>query len=180
MGELKIERHYPVAPERLFAFLTETANLLKWWGPEGTSVAEQSLDLTRTGPWNFVLIDPQGGHHRMSGEVRAVDAPHSVEFTLIVYEPVDNPFDQLNRALRSSPRRRRGITFHPDSDGPDGRDDRHRVNPRLDQHPRSSGTPLLITPRRNPMSQFFVSYDGGRPFKTDEKPRPTRLAGAAG
>ena len=107
MGELKIERHYPVAPERLFAFLTETANLLKWWGPEGTSVAEQSLDLTRTGPWNFVLIDPQGGHHRMSGEVRAVDAPHSVEFTLIVYEPVDNP--SINSTVR--------FEVRPDGDG---------------------------------------------------------------
>ena len=98
MGELKIERHYAVAPERLFAFLTETGNLLKWWGPEGTSVAEQSLDLTRAGPWNFVLIDPQGGHHRMSGDVRAVDPPRSVEFTMIVHEPVDNP--SINSTIR--------------------------------------------------------------------------------
>ena len=98
MGELRIERHYAVTPERLFALLTQTENLLKWWGPEGTSVAEHSLDLTQTGPWNFVLLDPHGGRHRMSGEVRAVDSPRSVEFTLIVHEPEDDP--SINSTVR--------------------------------------------------------------------------------
>jgi uncharacterized protein YndB with AHSA1/START domain len=84
MGELRMERRYTVAPETVFAFVTEPAHLLQWWGPEGTDVAEYDLDLMRPGPWFLVLIDPQGGKHRMSGEVLAVDPPRSVEFTMIV------------------------------------------------------------------------------------------------
>jgi len=89
-NDLRIERHFPVSPAKVFAFVTEMENLLLWWGPEGTSIGEHNLDLSRTGDWFFVLIDPNGGHHRVSGVVLAVDPPRSVEFTLIVHEP-DGP-----------------------------------------------------------------------------------------
>jgi len=90
MGELRIERRFPVAPATVFSFVTEMDNLLKWWGPEGTSIGDHNLDLTKTGDWFFVLIDPSGGHHRVSGIVLSVDPPRSVEFTLIVHDP-DGP-----------------------------------------------------------------------------------------
>lgn len=90
MGDLKIERNFPVSPKRVFAFVTEMDNLLKWWGPVGTSIGEHNLDLSKPGAWFFVLIDPKGGHHRVSGVVLSVDAPRSVEFTLIVHDP-DGP-----------------------------------------------------------------------------------------
>lgn len=87
MAVLTIERTFRASPERLFAYLTRTELLLKWWGPEGTTVAEHNLDLSRTGPWWFVLVDPRGGRHRVSGEVLEVDAPRSVKFTLVVEGP---------------------------------------------------------------------------------------------
>lgn len=83
MSELRIERTYPVAPERLFAFVTETENLLKWWGPEGTAIARQDLDLTRPGPWSLVLAGP-GGEFTMCGVVTSVLPPRAVEFTMNV------------------------------------------------------------------------------------------------
>lgn len=89
MSELRIERGYAVTPERLFAFVTETANLLQWWGPEGTSVAEENLDLGRPGPWSLVLVNPNG-RFAMRGVVKAVTPPHSVEFTMNV------PGDEVN------------------------------------------------------------------------------------
>ncbi len=84
MKELRIERRFPVAPARVFAFVTETENLVKWWGPEGTSLGEHNLDLSKTGDWFFVLIDPSGGHTRVSGVVLEVDPPNRVEFTLVL------------------------------------------------------------------------------------------------
>ena len=83
MSELRIERTYPVTPERLFAFVTQRQNLLKWWGPEGTSVGEDDLDLSRTGPWSLVLVGPKG-RFAMRGTVTAVTPPHAVEFTMNV------------------------------------------------------------------------------------------------
>ena len=81
MSELTIERSFPHPPEHVFAFVTEPANLVKWWGPEGTSLKEHALDLSRPGPWSSTLVNAEGGLHKMSGEVVAVDAPRSVEFT---------------------------------------------------------------------------------------------------
>lgn len=83
MSELRIERTYSITPERLFAFVTQRQNLLKWWGPEGTSVDEDDLDLSRTGPWSLVLVGPKG-RFAMRGTVTAVMPPHAVEFTMNV------------------------------------------------------------------------------------------------
>jgi len=81
MSELKIERTFPVSPEQVFAFVTQTDHLLKWWGPEGVSMKEHNLDLSRRGAWSSTLVNSQGALHKMSGEVVAVDPPNSVEFT---------------------------------------------------------------------------------------------------
>ncbi|MEE9387335.1 MAG: SRPBCC domain-containing protein [Paracoccaceae bacterium] len=85
MGELRIERDFPVSAKKLFAFVTQNENLLKWWGPEGFGYGDQNLDLTKPGDWDMVMVDPSGGHHRISGVVLAIDPPRSVDFTLIVH-----------------------------------------------------------------------------------------------
>jgi uncharacterized protein YndB with AHSA1/START domain len=83
MSELRIERHYPIAPAQLFAYVTEAENLLQWWGPEGTTATEANLDLTRPGPWSLVLNSPRGPFE-MRGVVTAVTPPTAVEFTMNV------------------------------------------------------------------------------------------------
>lgn len=84
MGELRMERHFLASPERVFAFVTEPDNVIQWWGPEGMTVGEHQLDLSRPGPWFFILVDPAGNSHRMSGEVLVVEPPHAVELTMLV------------------------------------------------------------------------------------------------
>lgn len=81
MSVLKIERRFPVPPEKVFAFVTRTDHLLKWWGPEGVSMHEHNLDLSQPGPWSSTLLNSNGDLHKMSGEVVAIDPPNSVEFT---------------------------------------------------------------------------------------------------
>lgn len=71
MSELRIERDYPISPERLFAYVTEGENLLKWWGPEGTTATDANLDFTRPGSWSLVLSTPRGSFE-MRGEVKNV------------------------------------------------------------------------------------------------------------
>jgi uncharacterized protein YndB with AHSA1/START domain len=83
MSELKLERHYAVTPEHLFAFVTETQNLLTWWGPEGMGIEDEHLDLTRPGPWSLTLVNAHG-RFPMHGSVIRVDPPRAVEFTMNV------------------------------------------------------------------------------------------------
>lgn len=81
MSELVIERTFAADVSTVFSFVTETEHLLKWWGPEGMSVPVHQLDLTRPGAWDSNMVNAEGGKHKVSGEVIAVDPPHSVEFT---------------------------------------------------------------------------------------------------
>lgn len=99
MSELKIERSYEIEPSKLFAFVTEADNLLKWWGPEGAAATEVQLDLTRPGPWALVLDTPRGPY-AMRGMVKSVTAPSSVEFTMNVPEK-DAPDSTVRFDIRS-------------------------------------------------------------------------------
>ncbi len=82
---LSMERVFAAPIEKVFAFITERENLLKWWGPTGTRVAENHLDLSALGGWWFIMIDPSGGRTKVTGEVLVLNPPHMVEFSLIVH-----------------------------------------------------------------------------------------------
>ena len=81
MTVLKIERIFAADVETVFAFLTNTEHLLKWWGPEGVNVKEHDLDLSKPGSWWSTLVNAEGNTYKMSGEVIVANPPKSVEFT---------------------------------------------------------------------------------------------------
>ena len=81
MSVLRIERNFKNDPETVFAFVTQTEHLLKWWGPEGMQVPEHDLDLSRKGSWSSIMVNAEGGRHKVTGEVTNIDPPNSVEFT---------------------------------------------------------------------------------------------------
>lgn len=82
---LVMERVFAAPPAKVFAFITQQENLLKWWGPSGTRVAENHLDLSTLGEWWMIMVDPSGGRTRVSGKVLKLDPPKMVEFSLIVH-----------------------------------------------------------------------------------------------
>lgn len=81
MSDLQLQRIFPVSPETLFDWVTTPDKLLKWWGPEGVSIPEHNLDLSRTGPWHSVMQNSDGQRFHVSGQVTHVDVPKSVGFT---------------------------------------------------------------------------------------------------
>lgn len=83
MSELRIERSYPIAAARLFAYLTRAEYLVQWWGPEGATVTAASLDLTRVGSWSVSIETPRGPFE-MTGRVLRVEPDRLVEFTMDV------------------------------------------------------------------------------------------------
>lgn len=81
MTDLRLEREFNVTPERLFAAVTRRADLLRWWGPEGMDVPEETLDFTKPGPWFSVMRNSEGQRYKVSGHVTHVTPPKSVGFT---------------------------------------------------------------------------------------------------
>jgi len=81
LSELVITRVLRAQPERVFAFVSDTKHLLKWWGPEGMGVPEHQLAFDRLGPWMSVITNGEGQRYKVSGQVTHVDPPNSVGFT---------------------------------------------------------------------------------------------------
>ena len=81
MAGLSLERNFPVAPEVLFAWVSDGEKLLQWWGPEGMHVPEHDLDLSRLGPWFSVMENGEGQQYKVSGQVTHVNPPMSLGFT---------------------------------------------------------------------------------------------------
>ena len=81
MSELTIEREFAASPETVFAFVTQSEHLVKWWGPESMTLPEHALDLTREGPWSSVMMTAEGNRFKVIGMVTKVSPPNAVEFT---------------------------------------------------------------------------------------------------
>ncbi|WP_411351872.1 SRPBCC family protein [Leisingera aquaemixtae] len=81
MSDLQLQRIFPVSPETLFDWVTTPDKLLRWWGPEGVTIPEHDLDLSRTGPWHSIMQNSDGQRFHVSGQVTHVDVPKSVGFT---------------------------------------------------------------------------------------------------
>lgn len=103
MADLTLTRHFNAAPEKVFAFITETRHLLKWWGPEGMDVPEHNLSFTRTGPWMSVMRGTGGQRMKVSGHVTHVDPPHSVGFTWAWHDEEDRPGVESHVTIRLVP-----------------------------------------------------------------------------
>jgi uncharacterized protein YndB with AHSA1/START domain len=81
MTDLSIEKPIPLSPDRVFELITAPDYLPSWWGPEGVTLGEYSLDFTRPGPWSSVMVEPESGEHRVSGEVLNITPEGTVEIS---------------------------------------------------------------------------------------------------
>lgn len=79
--ELRLERLIAAPPERLFALWTEPAQLARWWGPEGFTVPEHSLDVRPGGAWRTTMRSPEGQLNTVSGVYHIVEPPRRLVFT---------------------------------------------------------------------------------------------------
>lgn len=81
-AEVRIERHYPYAPEEVWRAWTEPQALSRWFGTgRPGAVAEAEVDLRVGGRYRIVSRDPNGETHDVSGEYLEVAAPRRLAFT---------------------------------------------------------------------------------------------------
>jgi len=73
---LVMERVFRANVERVFRAWTDPAFMVRWWGPEGFTTPELTLDVRPGGTWRTVMRSPDGSSHSVSGVFRAIDPPH--------------------------------------------------------------------------------------------------------
>jgi uncharacterized protein YndB with AHSA1/START domain len=79
---LRIARHYPVAPEKVWRAWTDPQAVKQWWGPGGqqpVSVAE--LDVRVGGRFRMVFGGAQGRDHECAGIYKEVVPNRKLVFT---------------------------------------------------------------------------------------------------
>jgi uncharacterized protein YndB with AHSA1/START domain len=79
---LNLQRHYPVAPEKVWRAWTDPEAVKRWWGPmpgEPVSVAE--LDVRVGGRFRIVFGGPEGKDNECAGTYKEVVPNRKLVFT---------------------------------------------------------------------------------------------------
>ena len=79
---LNLQRHYSVAPEKVWRAWTDPQALKQWWGPGGPeAVSLVQLDVRVGGRFRIVFGGPQGRAHEVQGVYREVVPNRRLVFT---------------------------------------------------------------------------------------------------
>jgi uncharacterized protein YndB with AHSA1/START domain len=79
---LNLQRHYPVAPEKVWRAWTDPEALKRWWGPGGPeAVSAVQLDVRVGGRFRIVFGGPQGDEHEVQGVYKEVVPNRKLVFT---------------------------------------------------------------------------------------------------
>ena len=80
---LRLTRHYPVAPEKVWRAWTEPEALRRWFGPAGEQepVSLAELDVRVGGRFRIIFGGPQGTEHECAGVYREVVANRKLVFS---------------------------------------------------------------------------------------------------
>ncbi len=111
MATLTLERDFDADPETVFAYVSKTEHLLKWWGPEGMTLPEHQLDFTSKGPWVSVMQNADGQRYKVSGQVTHVDPPRSVGFTWAWHDESDTRGVESHVTIKLVPAANGGTRF---------------------------------------------------------------------
>ena len=84
---LVLTRLVPAFPERVFAALTDAADIRRWWGPRGFTTSGIELDLAVGGRYRFTMQPPGGDPFHVSGEFLEITPPSRLAYTFRWDEP---------------------------------------------------------------------------------------------
>ena len=85
--QLALRESFAAPAEALYGLMTDPAQLVRWWGPQGfsTSVSQFDPDVART--YRLTMQPPDGEAFHLSGEFLEVDRPRRLAYTFRWEEP---------------------------------------------------------------------------------------------
>ena len=84
---LELSCPLPAPRERVFALLTEPAELARWFGPHGFTTPSVEVELRTGGGYRFAMQPPDGELFHLSGTFLEVDPPRRLAYTFAWEEP---------------------------------------------------------------------------------------------
>lgn len=80
--KLRLARHYPVTPEKVWRAWTEPKQIARWFNPSGQhEVILAEADVRVGGAWRITLRGPTGEEHGASGVYREVAPQRKLVFS---------------------------------------------------------------------------------------------------
>jgi len=74
--EIEFIRDYSVSVDRLWRAVTDPADLVQWFGPEGVRLERCALNFSREGPWSCEMIGLESGtRFKVTGVVTHIRPP---------------------------------------------------------------------------------------------------------
>lgn len=78
---LHIERIFNAPQKAVFTAFTDPNQLAKWWGPQGMTTPDVSLDARVGGKWETTMVNSEGDSYTCSGVYRHIDPFSFIAFT---------------------------------------------------------------------------------------------------
>ena len=99
---LTLERHYPVAPEKVWRAWTDPRALRQWFGPAGEQqpVSIADIDLRTGGRFRLVFGGPDGNEHEAAGVYKEVVPGRKLVFSWCWPRTTPDRVSQITILLR--------------------------------------------------------------------------------
>ena len=104
---VKLSRMVEASPQRVFEAMTDPEQVAEWWGPEGFTCPEVTLDLRVGGAYRIAMQPPEGELFHLAGEYLEVEPVSRLAYTFR-WEPPDS--DDRETVARLVLRERDGAT----------------------------------------------------------------------
>ncbi len=112
---VKLSSSVQAPPQRVFEAMTDPNQVAEWWGPEGFSCPEVTLEVRVGGAYRIAMQPPEGELFHLVGEYVEVSPPSHLAYTFR-WEPPDP--DDRETVARLELRERDGATEIELTQGP--------------------------------------------------------------
>ena len=85
---VQLSRIVEAPPQRVFEAMTDPEQVAQWWGPEGFTCPEVTLDAKVGGAYRIAMQPPEGELFYLAGEYLEVQPPSRLAYTFR-WEPPD-------------------------------------------------------------------------------------------